>query len=276
MRHEIGAPAIPAARPAPSVTATGLHRPLSGARQAPVLVADRHALVGTALRLALCGRGVAAHELPVEDPATLLGAAAGFGTGLVLLDLSLLAEPGPDRFDADGPARLTLDADGLVSALRRQGKRVLALAGVDYEPATAAAVAAGAVGVLPKTITFEVLLTALDRAGAGHSLLTDDEREYWQARHHHHQQYHRSVTARLRRLSPRERVVLDWLSQGRRAAQIAEQQLVSVTTVRSQIRSILTKLEVSSQLEAVVLLVNGSGAAPSSTAPHGQLCACGG
>ena len=44
------------------------------------------------------------------------------------------------------------------------------------------------------------------------------------------------------------------LAQGRRAHAIAEEFSVSVATVRTQIRAILGKLEVGSQLEAVSLL----------------------
>jgi DNA-binding CsgD family transcriptional regulator len=54
-------------------------------------------------------------------------------------------------------------------------------------------------------------------------------------------------------LSPREREVLELLTEGMRAAAIAEYFVVSMPTVRTQIRSILAKLDVSSQLEAVAL-----------------------
>lgn len=54
-------------------------------------------------------------------------------------------------------------------------------------------------------------------------------------------------------LSPREQVVLGSMMCGLSAAEIAEEHFVAVTTVRSQIRSILTKLNVRSQLAAVAL-----------------------
>jgi DNA-binding NarL/FixJ family response regulator len=43
------------------------------------------------------------------------------------------------------------------------------------------------------------------------------------------------------------------MSQGYRAIAIAEHFVVSLATVRTQIRAILVKLEVNSQLEAVAL-----------------------
>jgi DNA-binding CsgD family transcriptional regulator len=49
-------------------------------------------------------------------------------------------------------------------------------------------------------------------------------------------------------------VLLDLLADGYRAARIAKTFVVSLATVRAQIRAILCKLEVYSQLEAVALL----------------------
>jgi DNA-binding NarL/FixJ family response regulator len=56
-------------------------------------------------------------------------------------------------------------------------------------------------------------------------------------------------------LTPREQEVLRSLVSGKRAADIADTDFVSVTTVRNQIQSILTKLGVHSQLEAVSMAV---------------------
>jgi DNA-binding NarL/FixJ family response regulator len=52
------------------------------------------------------------------------------------------------------------------------------------------------------------------------------------------------------RLSPRQHQVLRLLADGHRAAAIAERFVVSLSTVRTQIRAILTKPEVSCQLSA--------------------------
>ena len=55
------------------------------------------------------------------------------------------------------------------------------------------------------------------------------------------------------RLSSREQNVLISLMQGATAREIAEKDYVSLATVRSQIRSIISKLGVSSHRAAVVL-----------------------
>ena len=60
-------------------------------------------------------------------------------------------------------------------------------------------------------------------------------------------------TARLRRLTRRERDVLDRLQAGQPAAEIAAAYVVALATVRAHIRAILRKLGVPSQLAAVAL-----------------------
>lgn len=52
-------------------------------------------------------------------------------------------------------------------------------------------------------------------------------------------------------LSPREREVLASMAEGKRGGQIAEELLISADTVRTHTRSIFSKLEVHSRLEAV-------------------------
>jgi DNA-binding NarL/FixJ family response regulator len=59
--------------------------------------------------------------------------------------------------------------------------------------------------------------------------------------------------ADLDRLTRREREVLSLLSQGFRSQLIAERLEVELTTVRSHVQMILTKLQVHSRFEAVVL-----------------------
>lgn len=61
------------------------------------------------------------------------------------------------------------------------------------------------------------------------------------------------VERRLGWLSGRERVVLHHLMEGRSAEEIADLDYVAVTTVRTQIRSLLQKLGCKSQLAAVAL-----------------------
>lgn len=60
-----------------------------------------------------------------------------------------------------------------------------------------------------------------------------------------------SPTWRIESLTARERTVLHHMMEGRCAEEIAALDYVAVTTVRSQIRNVLWKLGVNSQLAAV-------------------------
>jgi len=57
----------------------------------------------------------------------------------------------------------------------------------------------------------------------------------------------------LMRLTPSERRVLSYMMEGQSATEIASGLVVSLTTIRSHIRMILSKLQVTSQLAAVAV-----------------------
>ena len=66
-----------------------------------------------------------------------------------------------------------------------------------------------------------------------------------------HRATQRSALSPFEQLTQREREVLALLIDGLAAEEIAETRYVALTTVRSQIRSVLRKLGVRSQLAAV-------------------------
>jgi two-component system, NarL family, nitrate/nitrite response regulator NarL len=74
-------------------------------------------------------------------------------------------------------------------------------------------------------------------------------------------------------LTPREQEVLSALMRGDTARDICKQSYVAMPTVRSQIRSILTKLGVSSQLAAVVMAYRSGWPGVLSVEPDGHLMA---
>jgi DNA-binding NarL/FixJ family response regulator len=88
----------------------------------------------------------------------------------------------------------------------------------------------------------------------GGQLLAPEEREQYLLRAQRAAARRRASDARLHDLSDRELQVLQRLGDGHRATAIAEEFCTSISTVRSQIRAILGKLEVGSQLEAVAHL----------------------
>ena len=210
----------------------------------PILIIDDHEMFSTVLTLALRSHKLDARQLTGTDPAaTILAQIQHLPPGLVLLDPRL-------GHDQDGHP---VDGVGLVRPLCAHGWAVVVLSDSRDEARIAAAIAAGAIGSLAKSAPFHTLLDTLRAAAAGEPLMTDPARQRWLQHHYASQNNRRRLTQRLDRLSPREREVLDLLSSGQRAPDIAAHFVVALTTVRTQIRAILTKLEVNSQLEAVAL-----------------------
>ena len=214
-------------------------------RDGVVLVVDDHELVGSSMVLALLTRGIDAHRCRVTSTQDILENADHIGRhGVVLLDLDL----------GLGSTGVRVDEIALVRGFSARGWRVLVVSAATDRRRVAAAVAAGAVGYVAKSAPLEDLLDTVSVAAAGQAVMPTAERTSWLALHQRESSAAHQVQAKLRRLTSRERQILELLARGERAAAIAETAVVSLTTVRSQIRSILTKLEVNSQLEAVALL----------------------
>jgi two-component system nitrate/nitrite response regulator NarL len=210
-----------------------------------VLIIDDHALVSTTLTMALASRGIAAHNGGgVHTVEAVLVMATGLEPGVALVDVDLGVDP-------QGKPVSGVD---LVPGLVDLGWRVVMLTGSAREAEVAASVAAGAIGWLHKTTSFEELLAAVLAAVAGEQVFSDEERMRLVQMHISDQARKRARRSGLDQLTAREREVLDDLVAGKRAAVIAEESVVSLATVRAQIRAILAKLGVSSQLEAVALV----------------------
>jgi RNA polymerase sigma factor (sigma-70 family) len=64
------------------------------------------------------------------------------------------------------------------------------------------------------------------------------------------------IDSLVRHLTPREREVMDAIRAGASTSEIASQFGISRDTVRSHVRSVLTKLQVHSRLEAALILAH--------------------
>jgi DNA-binding NarL/FixJ family response regulator len=110
---------------------------------------------------------------------------------------------------------------------------------------------AGAAGVLPKSSPLEDVVGAVACAARGEAVISDAQRITWLRAADHRRAQTETALAPFRRLTPREEEVLAALVDGEPALAIADRATVSEATVRSHIRSVLTKLGVGSQLQAV-------------------------
>jgi DNA-binding NarL/FixJ family response regulator len=224
----------------------------------PMRIIDSHELFSTSLTIALRGRGFDAHQVPVARIQDFLARSTAGPVGLVVLDLDL-------GRDADGN---WVHGSGLVKGLHTWGWKVLIVSGSVDQPGVAAAIASGAIGSVPKSSPFERLMHSVVIAAENKPIMTEVEHQHWLAMHRRYRAQEIELSRRLSRLSVREREVLELIAEGHRAASIAEHFVVSMTTVRTQIRAILAKLEINSQLEAVALIRKESQPPPVDRTPR--------
>jgi DNA-binding NarL/FixJ family response regulator len=148
--------------------------------------------------------------------------------------------------------------DGEVRAVRElllgYNGRSLVMADSRPGPLWGAILEAGADAVVGSTTTLDEVVEGIDSLARGEPLMGVVERQVllrqWLAARADQQ----ALRAKIELLTPREREVLQLLHEGASAASVAERFGVSQTTVRSQIRAVLAKLEVRSQLAAVAVL----------------------
>lgn len=200
----------------------------------PVLVLGPHDLLTTALVTALRANGFAAEQRDLGG------------------DLPPL--PRPDRGGGVVVVNLDLrESVGLVAEAVRAGWPALAVGRQADRERAAAAVAVGAAAYVPHTSPLEVLARAVLHVIAGRPVMPGGERMAWLELH---RTSRAEVDARRRRLdllTDREFEVLRRLERGQKAADIAEDTVLAMSTVRTHIRSVLVKLEVNSQQQAIAL-----------------------
>jgi DNA-binding NarL/FixJ family response regulator len=146
------------------------------------------------------------------------------------------------------------DAMGLVTPLSRTGSQVVTLTGSTDRARWGEALHRGARSLVAKSRPLAEVLTTIRRVNDGLPGMDRAERqeliEHWRSATAETAQIHQ----RLSLLSARESAVLGHLMVGLAVHDIAEVNVVSEATIRSQVKAILAKLEVSSQLAAVGLV----------------------
>jgi DNA-binding NarL/FixJ family response regulator len=203
-----------------------------------VVIIDDHELLARMLERALASSGIAATSVTGRQLADALEVARQFRPDVVLLDVDLGAGA---------------DAAALIPELVGAGCRVLLLTGSRDLVALGTLVELGAHGVLSKDEPPESVVESVHEAvTAGGGSISASVHHCLQALRER-RAHDRRVNAPFERLSRREQEVLAALIGGQSAAAIAEASFVSLSTVRSQIRSVLTKLGVTSQLAAVAM-----------------------
>jgi two-component system, NarL family, nitrate/nitrite response regulator NarL len=139
----------------------------------------------------------------------------------------------------------------LVAPLRATGAQVIMLTAETRRTVLAACLEEGAAGWVGKDTFPDQVGRTLTDVLAGTPLIGCTARETMLDELRIERAGVRRALSQFERLTTREREVLAALVDGLSTEEIAETQFVSLTTVRSQIRGVLQKLGVRSQLAAV-------------------------
>jgi DNA-binding NarL/FixJ family response regulator len=204
-------------------------------REIPVLVAADLRLVAEAARTGLASCGL--RPIPVDWPVATnssIDLASDVETGLLLSDLC--------------NARQVLEASGVIRSVR---VRWIVQTSAPRGESWGAVLAAGATAVVPVALTLAEVTDVLHGEVADGFAISEPERadlvRMWRAA-----DVRRSdLLLRIRRLSDREMETLRLLYSGDGVRTIAVRLGISEPTVRSRVRSILSKLGLRSTLAAV-------------------------
>ncbi|MGY1663362.1 LuxR C-terminal-related transcriptional regulator [Geodermatophilus sp. SYSU D00705] len=209
----------------------------------PVLLVDDHSLFAQSIEIGLRAAGHSAVRVPPRSADEIERACAASAPATVLLDLRL----------GNGEDDVPIDGLDLVGPLSSAGCRVVVVTGETGDHTWGTAVERGAVTVLPKDTDLADLLEVVAAVREGRPVLSEGRRQDLLAAARRGRAEESARLAPFRQLSAREAEVLRCLASGMPAATIAATAHVSEATVRTQIRAVLTKLEVTSQLQAVAL-----------------------
>jgi len=204
-----------------------------------VLIVEDHGLLAESLLLALRAEGLDAERVAPVTIDGILSEARRLSPTVVLLDLDLGGEIG--------------SSVGLIPPLQELGAQVVMVTGITDPARLAECLEAGATGLIDKTTSFDQLVDSVREVAELGTIVSPTRREALLAELRRQRRDDQRRREPFERLTPREREVLAALMDGKPAEVIATESFVSLATVRSQIRTILLKLGVNSQLAAVAL-----------------------
>ncbi|MFN0089955.1 MAG: LuxR C-terminal-related transcriptional regulator [Acidimicrobiales bacterium] len=212
-----------------------------------VVIVDRRALVAQSIAFTLENAGVSCLVSTEPRQDAVERELAAYDPDVVLIDAN------------------DVDAAELVRAACGRNSQALVMSDGADRLRIAACIEAGASGAVSTLDGVEALLDAVQQVVSGRRLLAQSVvSEMLRELQHHRVDSERRLRP-FATLSVRESFVLNAMMEGLSAAQIAEASYVSVATIRSQIKSILRKLRVNSQLAAVSLAYQAGWTMPQKT-----------
>ena len=209
------------------------------APKASILIVDDHAVIAASMAMALRSQGfepvvaVDAEDLSLE---TVVEAARSVKPDIVMLDLFL----GGDRLGVP-----------MIGPLVELGAKVLLFTASSEPRLIVASLRAGVEAVLDKAMSLDKVVRTLDDVAAGRELMPPEEREALIEALDQASVPERELLRPFDALTEREAHVLRRLIDGDSPKQIARDEGVSLSTVRSHVEKIYRKVEVNSQREAL-------------------------
>lgn len=205
-----------------------------------VAIVEDHTLFAESLDVALTLEGHDVHRIAIDEGASsstsVLAAVLRVRPRVVLLDLGL------------GEA---CNGVHLIEPVARSGAVVVVVTSATDRAVWGECLHHGASTVLSKAQPLNAILSTIRHIGEGRAVMPREQREQLTAGYLSTRVEMRELRRRMESLTPRERQVLAHLMAGRAVREIAHLGVVSEATVRTQVKSILAKLDVSSQLAAV-------------------------
>ena len=216
-----------------------IRRMMRGQSPIRTVIVEEKLLFAEALDIALSREGLDVTRVTpglYRSTSTLLTAILRLRPTIALVDVDL---------DDTGLGRR------LVTPLCRSGVAVVAMTATADDARWGQCLRHGARAVLPMTCTMRDVVTTVRLVSAGRPAIERPERERLVADYHREKAAIQVLRRSLDQLTNRERVVLGHLRDGLTVSEIAAYSCVSESTVRTQVKSILAKLGVTSQVAAV-------------------------
>ena len=205
-----------------------------------VLIADDQALVRRGFRMILELEPGLAVVGEAADGQEAVAGARDLAADIVLMDVRM---PGVDGIEAT--RRLTSDA--------RCEAKVIMLTTFDMDDYVYDALQAGASGFLLKDVQPEILVAGIHAVHAGESLLAPSvTRRMIENFLDRRPASGPADDVRLQSLTQRERQTLELIARGLTNTEIAEEFVVSETTVKTHVSRVLAKLGVRDRVHAVI------------------------